>query len=69
MADQAPSEQPPAQLTDELRCCLRAVMSNPLHPDLSAEHVDRLIALGLVTRLGQFLAITQAGRRAAYSKE
>jgi hypothetical protein len=69
MADRSPPEQSPAQLTDELRLSLRAVMSNPLHPGLSAENVDRLIALGLVTRWGQFLAITQAGRRAAYNKE
>jgi hypothetical protein len=57
------------RLTDELRTCLRAIVSNPLHPDISKEHVEALIAMGLVTRWGRFLAITQAGRRVANYKE
>lgn len=55
------------ELTDELRACLRAIISNPLHPDIRAEHAERLIAMGLATRWGKFLAVTQAGRRAVFS--
>jgi hypothetical protein len=64
----APEHEDP-RLTDELRRCLGAIRSNPLHPGISAEHVQILIAMGLVTRWGRFLAITQAGRRVANHKE
>jgi hypothetical protein len=54
------------ELTDDLLASLRAVMSNPLHPGISAAHAEKLISMGLATRWGNVLAITQAGRRVAF---
>jgi hypothetical protein len=54
------------ELTDELRACLRELVSNSEH-SIPPEHAERLIAMGLATRWAGRLAITLAGRRAAYA--
>jgi hypothetical protein len=54
-------------LTDALRASLRELISNPLQPAVPTEHAQMLIDMGLATRWADLLAVTLAGRRAAYS--
>jgi hypothetical protein len=42
------------------------LINNPSQPAVSAEHADRLIELGLATRWANVVAITRAGRLAAF---
>jgi len=69
MDEERDVSEPGSELTLELRSCLRALIGNPLHPDIDSTDAERLIAMGLVTRWGKFFAVTQAGRKAAYQEQ
>jgi hypothetical protein len=56
-------------ITDALRAALRELINNPTHPSVSAEHADRLVELGLATRWADVVAITRAGRLAAFADD
>jgi hypothetical protein len=56
-------------LTDPLRASLRELISNTSHPAIPAEDAQTLINMGLATRWADVLAVTLAGRRAAYAEE
>jgi hypothetical protein len=54
-------------LNDGLRAALRELITNPSNPVISAEHGNHLIELGLATRWANLVAITRAGRLAAFA--
>ena len=57
------------QLTDALRAALRELITNPSSPAISADDASLLIELGLATRWANLVAITRAGRLAAFAAD
>jgi hypothetical protein len=54
------------ELTDALRAALRELINNAANPNVSTEDANRLIELGLATRWADVVAVTRAGRLAAF---
>jgi hypothetical protein len=57
------------ELTEQLRSSLCALLRDPLDLRVPADHIQKLIELGLATRWAGRIAITLAGRLAAFPKE
>ncbi|MGZ5729824.1 MAG: hypothetical protein ACXWI8_21720, partial [Burkholderiales bacterium] len=53
-------------ITNALRAALLELINNPSKPAISAEDAARLIELRFATRWANTLAITRAGRLAAF---
>jgi hypothetical protein len=54
------------KITNALRAALLELINNPSKPAISAEDAERLIELGLASRWANTLAVTRAGRLAAF---